>query len=85
MIGLYHGKDIRSGHSISHSKAHTKRTWLPNAIDKRLWSYSLNDWVRFKMTTTALKSIDYCGGIDNYLMRLGTCILLIIYIMHLYY
>ena len=69
-VGLYHGKDIRSGNSISFSKKHTKRKWYPNVINKRVWSESLNDWVRFKMTTTALRGIDTEGGIDNYLMNL---------------
>lgn len=68
--GLYHGKDIRSGNSISFSKKHTKRKWYPNVINKRVWSESLNDWVRFKMTTAALRGIDTEGGIDNYLMNL---------------
>lgn len=35
-----------------------------------MWSESLSDWVRFKMTTTALRGIDTEGGIDNYLMNL---------------
>jgi large subunit ribosomal protein L28 len=70
MLGLYHGKDIRSGNNISFSKKHTKRKWYPNVINKRVWSESLNDWVRFKMTTTALRGIDTEGGIDNYLMNL---------------
>jgi len=68
--GLFHGKDVRSGHRISHSKVHSKRKFYPNVINKRVWTYALNDWVRFKMTTTALKAMDDYGGIDNYVMHL---------------
>lgn len=68
--GLYHGKDVMSGYSISHSHAKTKRKWYPNVINKRVWSDALNDWVRFKMTTKALKEIDNIGGIDKYLLAL---------------
>ena len=68
--GLYHGKDIMSGHSISHSHAKTKRKWYPNVINKRVWSDALDDWVKFKMTTKALKEIDNIGGIDKYLLAL---------------
>ena len=68
--GLYHGKDIMTGYSISHSHAKTKRKWYPNVINKRVWSDALNDWVRFKMTTKALKEIDNIGGIDKYLLAL---------------
>ena len=69
-IGLYHGKDVRFGHSVSHSKVHSKRRWYPNVINKRVWSDALDDWVRFKMTTTALKAIDSVGGVDNYILSL---------------
>lgn len=53
-----------------HSKAKTLKKWLPNVINKRVWSNTLDDWIRFKMTTTALKHIDYVGGIDNYILSL---------------
>lgn len=35
-----------------------------------MFSEALDDWVRFKMTTTALKKIDDYGGIDNYVLAL---------------
>lgn len=69
-IGLYHGRDIKTGNIISHSHHKTKRRWYPNSISKKVWSESLNDWVRFNMTTAALKGIDFEGGIDNYIMNL---------------
>ena len=68
--GLYHGKDVQFGHSVSHSQVKSKRRWYPNVINKRVWSDALGDWVRFKMTTRALKEIDNIGGIDNYLLAL---------------
>lgn len=68
--GLYHGKDVQFGNSISHSVKHTKRRWMPNVQNKRVWSYALDNWVRFKMTTRAMRAIDDCGGIDNYLLQL---------------
>lgn len=68
--GLYHGKDIRTGNSISHSHAKTKRDWLPNVQNKRLWSDALNRWVRFKITTAGIKAVDHYGGIDNYILAL---------------
>ncbi len=59
-----------SGHSISHSRVHSLRKWYPNVLNKRVWSDSLDDWVRFKMTARALKEIDNIGGIDKYIMSL---------------
>ena len=68
--GLYHGKDVRSGYTISHSHARTLRRFLPNVISKRIFSDALDAWLPFKMTTAALKGIDKVGGIDKYLLSL---------------
>lgn len=70
LLGLYHGKDVQFGYSVSHSKAKTLKKWLPNVINKKVFSETLDDWVRFKMTTKALKEIDKIGGIDNYILHL---------------
>lgn len=58
------------GNNISHSGRKTRRTWKPNVVSKRVWSDAMNDWVRFSMTTRAMKEIDNIGGIDTYLLRL---------------
>jgi large subunit ribosomal protein L28 len=68
--GLYHGKDVQFGNNVSHSIRKTRRRWYPNVINKRVWSESLDEWIRFKMTTRALKEIDKIGGVDNYLVGL---------------
>lgn len=70
MLGLFHGKDVRSGHSISFSHKRSKRKFLPNAQSKRMFSEALNDWVHFKTTTAGIKSVDDYGGIDNYVLNL---------------
>jgi ribosomal protein L28 len=69
-VGLYHGKDVMFGHSISHSHTRSKKKWFPNVQNKRVFSEALDDWVRFKITTRALKEIDNVGGIDNYILSL---------------
>ena len=69
-IGLYHGKDVRFGNTVSHSHTKTRRSWHPNVQNKRVWSDTLNDWVRFKMTTRAMKEIDNIGGVDMYLLSM---------------
>ncbi|KAJ1404498.1 hypothetical protein B484DRAFT_404761 [Ochromonadaceae sp. CCMP2298] len=68
--GLYHGKDVMFGHSISHSHTRSKKKWFPNVQNKRVFSEALDDWVRFKITTRALKEVDNVGGIDNYILSL---------------
>ena len=66
--GIYAGKDIRFGNNISFSHRKTRRTFKPNAQRKRLWSASLGCWLRFNVTTHALRCIDKAGGIDEYLL-----------------
>ena len=68
--GIYAGKDIRFGNNISFSHRKTPRT-LKSTRDscKRLWSETLGCWLRFNLTTHALRCIDRAGGIDAYLLK----------------
>ena len=36
---------------------------------KRVYSETLDEMVRFHLTTSALRSIDHAGGLDNYLLK----------------
>mmetsp|Transcript_6104 Transcript_6104/g.14295 ORF Transcript_6104/g.14295 Transcript_6104/m.14295 type:complete len:83 (-) Transcript_6104:214-462(-) len=55
---------------VSHSERKTRRMWKPNVQKKRLWSESLGDWVKFNVTTQAMRCVDKAGGLDNYLLGL---------------
>jgi large subunit ribosomal protein L28 len=66
--GLYDGKDIRTGNNLSFSMRATKRKFKPNVFVKRVYSEILDEMVRFHLTTSALRSIDKMGGLDNYLL-----------------
>jgi large subunit ribosomal protein L28 len=66
--GLYDGKDIRTGNNVSFSMKATKRKFKPNVFIKRVYSEILDEMVRFHLTTSALRSIDKAGGVDNYLL-----------------
>lgn len=67
--GLYDGKDIRSGNNVSFSMKATKRKFKPNVFKKRVYSEILDEMIRFHITTSALRSIDKAGGLDNYLLK----------------
>jgi large subunit ribosomal protein L28 len=66
--GLYDGKDIRSGNNVPFSMKTTKRKFKPNVFKKSVYSDILDKMVRFNLTTSALRSIDKAGGLDNYIM-----------------
>ena len=67
--GLYAGRDVGFGNKVSHSERKTRRMWKPNVQKKRLWSEALQDFIRFSVTTHALRCIDKAGGLDKYILQ----------------
>ncbi|KAG0333524.1 39S ribosomal protein L24, mitochondrial [Podila humilis] len=67
--GLFGGKQIQFGNNVPHSKTKTRRTWLPNVQSKRLFSETLNDWIRINVTTSVIRTVDKKGGLDRYLLE----------------
>ena len=45
-----------------------RRYWRPNVQRKRLWSDSLGSFIKIRVTTRVLRTIDKCGGLDEYLL-----------------
>lgn len=66
--GLYAGRQVGFGNQISFSHRHTRRTWKPNVQKKTLYSELLDESFRINVTTTALRTIDKKGGLDNYVL-----------------
>lgn len=46
----------------------TRRHWRPNVQRKRLWSASLGQYLKVRVTARVLRTIDKCGGLDEYLL-----------------
>mmetsp|Transcript_13445 Transcript_13445/g.53426 ORF Transcript_13445/g.53426 Transcript_13445/m.53426 type:complete len:150 (-) Transcript_13445:30-479(-) len=67
--GLYAGKQIMTGHSISHSNRRTNRRWLPNVHKKTYYSDLLDASFKIPVTTRAMRTIDKYGGLDNYILQ----------------
>ncbi len=55
------GKGPMVGHRISHSNIKTKRRFMPNLQYRRFWVESENRWVRLRVTSAALRTIDKNG------------------------
>ncbi|KAK4460113.1 hypothetical protein QBC42DRAFT_273029, partial [Cladorrhinum samala] len=67
--GLYGSASIRFGNNVSKkNEIKTRRSWRPNVHHKRLWSRSLGVFVRTRVTTRVLRTIDKVGGLDEYLL-----------------
>lgn len=67
--GLYGAARIRFGNNVSEkNEIKTRRKWRPNVQHKRLWSASLGVYVRTRVTTRVLRTVDKVGGLDEYLL-----------------
>ncbi|MBC8455802.1 50S ribosomal protein L28 [bacterium] len=55
------GKRPRAGNNVSHSHRKTKRTFSPNIQVKRFWMESEKRWIKLKLSTKAIKTINKNG------------------------
>ena len=49
------------GHHVSHANNKTKRRFMPNLQYRRFWVESENRWVRLRLTTAGLRTVDKIG------------------------
>jgi len=49
------------GNHVSHANNKTKRRFLPNLQSRRFWVESENRWIRLRVSTQALRTIDKVG------------------------
>ncbi len=57
------------GHNVSHSNIKTKRRFLPALADASLQSDALGQTFRLKVTNAALRTLDFRGGLDAFLLK----------------
>jgi len=55
------GKTPQAGHHVSHANNKTKRRFLPNLQYRRFWVESENRWVKMRLTSAGLRTIDKKG------------------------
>ena len=60
------GKGVLVGHNVSHSNIKSKRRFLPNLQTISVLSDALGS-VRLRLSTNAIRTIEFKGGIDAYL------------------
>lgn len=63
------GKAPMSGNNVSHAENRTRRRFLPNIQETRLYSESLGRWVAMKVTTNGLRTVEHKGGLDSFLIN----------------
>lgn len=61
------GKAPMSGNNVSHAKNRNKRRFLPNVQDTSLYSVVLDRWVKIRVSTNGLRTVEHKGGLDAFL------------------
>ncbi len=61
------GKSPLKGHWVSHANNKSKRKFFPNLKNVTFKSDVLKRNVKLKVSNSALRSVDYKGGLDLYL------------------
>ncbi len=62
------GKGVQTGNNVSHAHNKTRRRFLPNLQSKSLLSDTLGETIRFRVTTSAIRTVERHGGLDAYLL-----------------
>ncbi len=55
------GKKPMSGNNVSHANNKSKRRFLPNLHERKFWVESENRWVKLRVSTKGLRTIDKLG------------------------
>ncbi|MDR0968140.1 MAG: 50S ribosomal protein L28 [Holosporaceae bacterium] len=61
------GKKILRGNRVSHANNKTKRRFMPNLQNVSFLSDALGMKIRIRLSTSAVRTVEKNGGIDNYL------------------
>ena len=62
------GKSPLKGHNVSHAKNKTKRRFLPNLKKVSFKSDILKRNIKLNVSNSALRTVDFKGGLDKYLL-----------------
>ena len=57
------------GHNVSHSNIKSKRRFLPSLRETALQSEALGQSFRLRVTNAALRTLDFKGGLDVFLLK----------------
>ena len=61
------GVSPMKGHNVSHSNNKTKRRFIPNLKKVTFKSDVLKKNIRLNVSSTALRTVDFKGGLDKFL------------------
>ena len=62
------GKSPMVGNNVSHANNKTKRRFLPNLRRQSLYSETLGESIRLRVSARAIRTVEHRGGLDSYLL-----------------
>ena len=62
------GKGVMTGNNVSHANNKTRRRFLPNLRRQSLYSETLGESVRLRISASALRTVEHRGGLDGFLL-----------------
>lgn len=63
------GKGVLSGNNVSHANNRTRRRFLPNIQEISFLSDALGTSVRLKVSVQGLRTVEFKGGIDAFVLQ----------------
>lgn len=69
------GKKAAFGNTVSHSQRKTRRKFMANMQSKTFVSSALQSKIRLSVSSSAIKTIDKSGGLDEYLIKASSDVL----------
>ena len=61
-------KSVMSGNNVSHAHNKTRRKFLTNITDTRVFSETLGRFFKIKVTAAGLRTLEHKGGFDAWLL-----------------
>ena len=63
------GKKPMTGNNASHANNRTKRRYIPNLQNVKLYSGTLQKYINLNITIRTMKTVEKNGGLDSYLIK----------------
>ena len=63
------GKKPLSGNNVSNANNRTRRRFIPNLQNVKLYSGTLQKYINMNITIRTMKSVEKNGGLDAYLIK----------------
>ena len=61
-------KSVMSGNNVSHANNKTRRKFLTNITNTRVFSETLGRFFKIKVTAAGLRTLEHKGGFDAWLL-----------------